>query len=110
LKSREEHREYARPLLEPGGARAFHRFLGETLAVEHMRAFERDLRRLGGDFPIPLSFVYAKRDPMVPPSVGARMAELLPRAPFVWLDRASHFAHVDAAERFVDAVLPFLRA
>jgi pimeloyl-ACP methyl ester carboxylesterase len=38
------------------------------------------------------------------------MAELLPRADFVWLDRASHFAHVDAADRFVAAVLPFLEA
>jgi pimeloyl-ACP methyl ester carboxylesterase len=47
---------------------------------------------------------------MVPPVVGERLAELVPDARIVWLEEASHFAHVDAADRFVEVVLPFLEA
>ena len=47
---------------------------------------------------------------MVPPSVGERMGALLPGAERVWLDGASHFAHVDATDAFVRAALPFLTA
>lgn len=110
LKSREEHREYARPLQSREGRAAFARMLDETMDVREMRAFEADLRRLAGRFPVPLLLVYAKKDPMVPPVVGERLSALLPSVPIIWLDGASHFAHVDAADRFVDAALPFLDA
>jgi pimeloyl-ACP methyl ester carboxylesterase len=33
---------------------------------------------------------------------------LAPDARFTWLEDASHFAHVDAPERFLDAVMPCL--
>lgn len=108
LKSREEHREYARPLKTPEGARAFARNLGDTLDAEEMRDFERRLKGLGGRFPVPLRLVYAERDPMVPTEVGRRLHALLPEAEMVWLKDASHFAHVDATERFVDAISDFL--
>jgi pimeloyl-ACP methyl ester carboxylesterase len=108
LKSREEHREYAAPLRTPEGARAFARNLGDTLAAGAMRDFERRLRALDGRFPVPLMLVYAERDPMVPPSIGRRLHALLPGAEMVWLREASHFAHVDAAERFVAAIDRFL--
>lgn len=107
LKSREEHEEYARPLVAPGGARALHRFLSETLAATHMKAFEARLRGLS--FPLPLQLVYAERDPMVPAVVGERMRQLIPSADFVWLKDASHFAHVDAPAVFLAAAVPFLR-
>jgi pimeloyl-ACP methyl ester carboxylesterase len=110
LKSREEHREYARPLKSEEGLSAFVRMLDETMSVRAMKRFERELRALGGAFPVPLLLVYARKDPMVPPSVGRRLSELLPTAPMVWLDEASHFAHVDAVEAFVAAALPFLEA
>ena len=45
---------------------------------------------------------------MVPPSIGARLARLLPDAEMVWLARASHFAHVDAVPAFLDVALPFI--
>jgi pimeloyl-ACP methyl ester carboxylesterase len=106
LKSREEHREYAAPLRTDAGLAAFLRMLDETVDVRAMARFVRTLRSTR--FPIPLQLVYARRDPMVPPSVGARLARLVPGAELVWLDQASHFAHVDATERFADAVLPFL--
>jgi len=108
LKSREEAREYAEPLRSPEGRRAFARHLRDALAVGPMRDFERRLRALEGTFPVPLLMIYARRDPMVPPSVGERLREILPSAKFHWLEEASHFAHVDAPQAFLEASLPFL--
>jgi pimeloyl-ACP methyl ester carboxylesterase len=73
-----------------------------------MSRFVRTLRAT--PFPIPLLLVYAKRDPVVPPIVGQRLRELVPDARFIELADASHFAHVDAPERFVAAIEPFLAA
>ncbi len=109
LKSLEEAREYAAPLRTEAGRRAFGRYLGDTLKASTMRRFERALTATR-PFPIPLMLVYARRDPMVPPSVGERLGRLVPEAPLVWLEAASHFAHVDAPDAFLDAALPFLRA
>ena len=108
LKSREEHREYARPLLLPAGRRTFFRHLHDALDAGQMAQFVDALR--ARPFPIPLQLVYARRDPMVPPVVGERLHALVPAAQMIWLEDASHFAHVDAAARFVDAIEPFLRA
>jgi pimeloyl-ACP methyl ester carboxylesterase len=106
LKSREEHREYAAPLQTREGRRAFYRQLRDTLDVREMKRFVSQLR--AKRFPIPLLLVYAQRDPMVPPSVGQKLRALVPAAQFVELEQASHFAHVDAAARFVAAIEPFL--
>ena len=106
LKSREEHREYAAPLATRDGRRGFYRHLHDALDVREMRRFVRALR--GTTFPIPLCLVYAERDPMVPPLVGQKLRALVPSAQFVELAEASHFAHVDAAARFVAAIEPFL--
>jgi pimeloyl-ACP methyl ester carboxylesterase len=106
LKSREEHREYAAPLATAAGRKTFYRALHDTLDVREMRAFVRALRAT--TFPIPLLLVYAERDPVVPPVVGDRLRALVPAARFVRLADASHFAHVDAVERFVEVVSPFL--
>jgi hypothetical protein len=51
--------------------------------------------------------LYARRDPMVPPRFGPILAELT-RAPLVWLEEGSHFAHVDALHRFLPPVEAFL--
>jgi pimeloyl-ACP methyl ester carboxylesterase len=106
LKSREEHREYALPLSTPAGRRTFYRHLRDALDAREMRRFAKRLAR--EPFPIPLMLVYAERDPMVPPAVGERLRALVPAATFVQLREASHFAHVDAAGRFVAAVEGFL--
>lgn len=107
LKSREEHREYAAALLSEGGIPAFARHLGDTLAVTEMRRFEQKLKSLDR-FPIPLLLVYARQDKMVPPVVGEQLARLVPAARIAWLERASHFAQVDAPDAFLQAALPFL--
>jgi pimeloyl-ACP methyl ester carboxylesterase len=108
LKSREEHREYAAPLATPAGRKGFYRHLHDALDVRAMRRFERQLA--AERFPIPLCLVYANRDPVVPPAIGDRLHALVPDAAMIRLNEASHFAHVDAASRFVDAIAPFLSA
>ena len=108
LKSREEAREYAAPLARPEGRRAFARYLADTLSAPAMRDFERSLRALGGRFPVPLRMIYARRDPMVPPAVGARLGAIVSSAELTWLDEGSHFAHVDAPDAFLAQALPFL--
>ncbi|MEL6346241.1 MAG: alpha/beta hydrolase [Myxococcota bacterium] len=105
LKSIEEAREYALPLKTRAGIRAFARYLGQTMSPFEMNALNRLLQ---AGFPIPLQLVYATEDPMVPPWIGERLAARIPAASLVRLDRASHFAHVDATERFAEAVVPFL--
>jgi pimeloyl-ACP methyl ester carboxylesterase len=85
--------------------------LGDTLDAAEMAAFARELEERKAaqkPFPIPLRLVYARKDKMVPPIVGTRLSELIPDAPLVWLDEASHFAHVDAPEAFLNAAVPFL--
>ena len=106
LKSREEHREFAAPLQTAAGRKAFYRHLHDALDVGEMRRFRA--RLAAEPFPIPLCLVYAERDPVVPAIVCDRLRALVPAAEFIRLANASHFAHVDAAERFVAAVEPFL--
>ncbi len=110
LKSLEEAREYGEPMRSREGAQILVKYLNETMHPRHMRAFHRALRTrvAQGGFPMPLLLIYARRDPMVPPRFGRIFAERIPTAELVWLDRASHFAHVDAVERFVPPVLEFL--
>ena len=110
LKSLEEAHEYGDPLATPDGVRAFIKYLGETMAVGPIREFQRELlaRKARGErFPVPLLHIYARRDPMVPPRFGQILADRT-GGDLVWLDQASHFAHVDAVERFLPPVLAFL--
>lgn len=73
-----------------------------------MRAFAA--RLTGAPFPIPLQLLYATSDPMVPPEIGLRYKAMIPGADLVWLQEASHFAHVDSVGQFTAAVMPFLTA
>jgi pimeloyl-ACP methyl ester carboxylesterase len=104
LKSREEAREYA--LDSPAKRRAFHHYLHDTMSAATMKELAASVV---DPFPVPLLLTYARRDPMVPPEVGARLAELIKSATFTWLEEGSHFAHVDAPKTFLAAALPFLQ-
>ncbi|MBL9024107.1 MAG: alpha/beta hydrolase [Myxococcales bacterium] len=106
LKSLEEAREYGAPLRTPEGRRAFARHLGDTLDVNDMARFVAELER--AELPVPLQLLFVKKDPMVPPRVGRQLHALIPGAEMVWLEEASHFCHVDAPDRVVRAVMPFL--
>ncbi|CAN5688742.1 alpha/beta fold hydrolase [soil metagenome] len=108
LKSREEAREYGQPLASRDGSDAFFHYLAETLDPRAFASFARTLERTR-PFPVPLLLLYSREnDPMVPPSVGEKLAAILPDAKMVWLDRASHFPHVDAAERTLAILREFL--
>jgi pimeloyl-ACP methyl ester carboxylesterase len=106
LKSLEEARAYGGPLSTAEGVGAFARYLADTLHPREMARFAKRLQASPPDTPMLL--LYARQDPMVPPSVGPRLAALLPRARFEWLDESSHFAHVDTPELVLEHVLPFL--
>jgi pimeloyl-ACP methyl ester carboxylesterase len=109
LKSLEEAHEYAAPLKKD--PRILWKYLAETMSTRYMAPFHRELdrRREGGErFPIPLLLLYAERDPMVPPAHGNVFAQKIPDAELIWLSEASHFAHVDAVDRFLPPVLTFL--
>ena len=111
LKSLEEAHEYGDPLASAAGAREFTRYLGETLNPHDMRTLMRTLERrrdAGEAFPIPLSLVYAREDPTVSPSNGAKLHELVPDAELHWLDRSSHFAQVDSPARLARLVEDFV--
>jgi pimeloyl-ACP methyl ester carboxylesterase len=109
LKSREEGAEYGDPLARREGARAFVRYLSETMAPAGFARFWSELEsRAGRPFPVPLQLVYSRQDPLVPPINGARLAALVEGAMLAWIEDSSHFAHVDTPEAVLRAVLPFL--
>ena len=113
LKSLEEAAEYGDPLASSDGARAFIGYLKDAFAPRDVAAFVAELasrRQAGQPFPVPLLLLYSRQDPLVPPSVGERLHELLPDAPLVWLESTSHFAHVDTPEAVLGALVPFLDA
>jgi pimeloyl-ACP methyl ester carboxylesterase len=106
-KSREEAREYGGPLATEEGAMAFVKYLAEAVAPAGFAELVRELRERrarGEPFPVPLALAYARRDPMVPPWNGERLARLVPEAELTWLEDSSHFPQVDAPERFAALV------
>jgi pimeloyl-ACP methyl ester carboxylesterase len=111
LKSLEEAAEYGDPLADADGRRAFLAFLRDTFDPAELDGFVAELaarRDAGKRFPVPLLLLYARQDPLVPPSVGEVLHRLVPEAPLVWLERSSHFAHVDTPELVIAEVRRFL--
>lgn len=102
LKSLEEARAYA--LTTPESVRAFAHYLKDTMAPAGFREMERDLEACNGTFPIPLTLVYARRDPMVKPINGERMSKMFPSAKMIWLEESSHFPQVDSPEKLVEII------
>lgn len=111
LKSLQEAREYGEPLSSREGIRAFLGHLRDTMSAVDLARFRTTLLargQRGQTFGLPLQLVYARRDPMVPPAIGHQLAAWIPDAELVWLDQASHFAHVDASAAFLAVVMPFV--
>ncbi|NNM51699.1 MAG: alpha/beta hydrolase [Pseudomonadales bacterium] len=111
LKSLEEAHEYGDPLTSREGSMALFKFLHETLNPVQLQAFIDQLVALkesGRAFPVPLTLLYARQDPMVPPSVGTRLADLVPTAKMIWMENTSHFAHVDTPEAVSKLVIAAL--
>jgi pimeloyl-ACP methyl ester carboxylesterase len=106
LKSLEEAAEYGDPLATAEGSETFLRYLGHTFAPAELRGFVRALA--AAPFPVPLLLLYSRTDPLVPPAVGTALHGLVPAAELVWLDRTSHFAHVDTPEAVLAPTRAFL--
>ena len=100
VKSLEEARQYGDPLADDAGVTAFVHYLTDALDPAAMRRFVGAL----ASFPVPLQLIYARRDPMVPPSVGKRLHALLPAAELLWLDDCSHFVQVDQPETLTQLI------
>jgi pimeloyl-ACP methyl ester carboxylesterase len=111
LKSLEEGHEYGNPLKTRLGVDAFIGYLRDVMDPKGFAAFRSDLisrRQKGDSFPVPLLLIYARQDPVVPPHVGERLAELIPTATYQRIDRSSHFAHVDTPSAVSTAIVDFL--
>jgi pimeloyl-ACP methyl ester carboxylesterase len=83
----------------------------ESLHPRGLHAFTRELERRrdrGEGFPVPLSLIYAREDPTVPPKVGPKLHALIPDAELHWLQRSSHFAQVDSPDRLAALLTAFL--
>lgn len=112
LKSLEEARQYGDPLVTAAGADAFISYLRETMAPSAFAGFSAELRRrrdAGTRFPTPLLLIYSRQDPLVPPIVGTSLSALVPEATIHWLDRSSHFAHVDTPDTVTEFIRQFLQ-
>ena len=111
IKSLEEAKEYGRPLSEGPGVQSFIAYLQQTLAPSSFRRFTQSLEQAKQnqeDFPVPMLLIYARTDPMVPPSIGRRLYELIPSAKLMWLDNSSHFAHIDSTNELMEPIMNFL--
>jgi hypothetical protein len=104
LKPLEKGTEYSRPLKRREGTHTFYHMLKETIDPTDMISF---LSTLQAGLPLPIVCVDQK--PKAPPLAGDRLAVQCLDAELVGLTQASHFAHVDATDRFSDTVLPFLQ-
>ena len=105
MMSREEVREYARPLRTPHGARVFVRTLRESLDPAEHASIVTELRRTG--IVPPVLLLFARRDALVPPEFGPRFAGDIPGSTLHWIDRSSHFTQVDQPERTVAEIIGF---
>lgn len=111
LKSLEEAREYGAPIASAAGARALVRLLDDALDAGELRTFERVLRRRrdsGAGAPVPMTLVYSREDPTVPPSMGPRLHALVPDAELHWIEHSSHFPQVDRPAALADLLTGFL--
>jgi 2-hydroxymuconate-semialdehyde hydrolase/2-hydroxy-6-oxo-octa-2,4-dienoate hydrolase len=108
MMSREEVREYARPLRTLDGTRVFVRTLRESLDPAEHASIVAELRRTR-PFPCPVLLLFARLDALVPPEFGPRFARDIPGSTLHWIDRSSHFTQVDQPVRTVAEIVGFDR-
>ncbi len=56
----------------------------------------------------PPLLLWGRHDPLLPPSIGDRMARAIPGARLVFLEESGHLPMVEEPERFNQVVLDFL--
>lgn len=82
---------------------------GLRVVCELWRSFaspEHDLRAEAGSIAAPTLVVWGKRDPVIPPRVGRRLAATIPGAELALLD-TGHVPHCSDPEGFAAALAPF---
>lgn len=67
---------------------------------------EHDLRREASTITAPTLLVWGKRDPVIPPRIGRRLARTIPRARLVLLD-TGHVPHTSEPRRFAEELARF---
>jgi pimeloyl-ACP methyl ester carboxylesterase len=70
---------------------------------------EHDLRAEAATIAAPTLLVWGRRDPVIPPRIGRRAAELIPAARLALLD-AGHVPHTSDPAGFAAELVPFLDA
>ncbi len=107
--SREEAREYGSIFRDQDRTEVFIRILRESLAPDAMQELEARLLKIrdGQGTLASIRLLWARRDVMMPPGFGLKYQKLLPTTELVWIDRVSHFIHVDDPEWAVQEILRF---
>jgi pimeloyl-ACP methyl ester carboxylesterase len=85
---------------------------GLGAVAELWRSFaspEHDLRDEAPSITAPTLLIWGRRDPVIPPKIGQRIAEMIPRARLIVLD-TGHVPHTTAPEAFASHLLPFAEA
>ncbi|MDE2489651.1 MAG: alpha/beta hydrolase [Elusimicrobia bacterium] len=94
--------EYAAPLKEARGRRAVAEFIRRAIPPDYKERIARY-----GSLSQPALVLVGETDAMVDRRGGERLAEALPRARFVYLDRCGHAPQEDAPERVVPLLAEF---
>jgi pimeloyl-ACP methyl ester carboxylesterase len=82
---------------------------GVTAINELWRSFaspEHDLRRQASSISVPTLLIWGRRDPVIPPRIGRRLARTIPGARLVELD-TGHVPHTSEPERFAAELTRF---
>jgi pimeloyl-ACP methyl ester carboxylesterase len=79
--------------------------------TQYLRERERFWQRWIGaleDLDLPAHVVWGRRDPVAVPQIAVQLEREIPRCTLTWLDDLGHYPHVEAPDRFADAVLRWL--
>lgn len=97
--------EFAREAVRPGGSLGFARYNRATLG---RRAMLNDARGEVGAITAPTLFFHGENDPMVPIAGSREAAGLMPDARVAGVPACGHWAQLEAHDRFLAEVVPFL--
>lgn len=93
-------------LADPEAREAFIQTLRASIGAGGQRVDARDRLYLAAEMPTLL--VWGRRDAIIPVRHGLRAAELIPGSRIEVIERAGHFAHIDAPLHFVRVVEDFI--
>lgn len=98
--------EFTREARDPRGGIAYGRYNQATVGRHGML---NDLSDQVGDIRVPTLFFHGADDPLVSPEDSARAVDRMPDARLVLVPDCGHWAQLEAHDRFLAEVVPFLR-